>query len=107
MYNNSDYPVGADNVNAPWNEQDPKMKEVCISEILEKEFCIPEIYESDYENFEVSSNLSAFGLLRLAGKLMDKLAKDDTINLSVWDRSQLWALSNACSDWIQTDFEII
>ncbi len=50
MYNNYDYPIGADTPDAPWNEKDPpeKLFDILVSFSISKELSV---YSEDYDPY--------------------------------------------------------
>lgn len=84
MHNNYDYPLGADNSSAPWNEKQEKEKEIEVTAYLTfKRELIVEVPESEANNLSVIKEAVA-----------DRIHLSDCIE------------TNSENDWYMENFEV-
>lgn len=125
--NNNDYPEGADNSLAPWNqdEQNPIFVDVTVSETLSRTVKIPvtnysgesemdedgfvvDNYDFSNTNFEdeyYSQFYSIEALLEKIGNVLFYLQHKYQFKIS--DVSLVQDLISSCSDWIENEREVI
>ena len=126
MYDNYNYPLGADTPYAPWNEQEVHKRQfdVCISQTLSKNTkvttndYVPEVdqdkdgvYEStdtsdtDWKEAYKNEHLTP---LQLIGKFKDFLTKylpDPIIDVKEFRRFK--HLINECEGWTEDETEVV
>lgn len=112
--NNYDYPEGADNSSAPWNEEDKKSKEieVCISVTLSKTV---KIKVSDYTIIESGVNEDGEPFedidystcdLKSAVEEQVYLPQDIEYVLRSFDAADTEAMAEKYEGWNADDFEV-
>lgn len=114
MYNNYDYPLGVDNPNAPWNqEENPEREiEVTVSVTLSKTI---KIKVSDYDIIDSGKDEDgeSFEDIDYSTCNLEKAVKEQIIlpqdawkslNYSLKNKSKI---INDLKDWIVDDFEVI
>lgn len=126
MYNNYNYPPGADTPYAPWNEQEvpERQFDVCISQTLSKSTSVttddyvPEVDE-DEDGFYKSANTSDTDWnkayknehltpLQLINEFKDFLTKhlpDPIIDVKEFQRFKY--LIDECEDWTEDETEVV
>lgn len=125
--NNNDYPEGADNSLAPWNqsEQTPIFVDVTVSETLSRTVKIPvtdysgesemdedgfvvdnyDFSNTNFENEYYSRFYSIEALLEKIGNFLFYLQHKYQFKIS--DVSLVQDLISSCSDWTENEREVI
>lgn len=114
MYNNYDYPLGTDNPNAPWNqEENPEREiEVTVSVTLSKTI---KVKVSDYDIIDSGKDEDgeSFKDIDYSTCNLEKAVKEQivlpqdawkSLDYSLKNKSKI---INDLKDWIVDDFEII
>ena len=114
MYNNYDYPLGVDNPNAPWNqEENPEREiEVTVSVTLSKTI---KVKVSDYDIIDSGKDEDgeSFEDIDYSTCNLEKAVKEQivlpqdawkSLDYSLKNKSKI---INDLKDWIVDDFEII
>ena len=120
------YPLGADNKNAPWNQEETPKKEfnVFVSQILNKTTSVTTndyIYRSGKdENGEFEENLDTsetdwhkayeeehFSLAQLIGELKTFLIKCEQSEHHQEDKATIQKLLQECEGWIEDDIVVV
>lgn len=100
MYDNYNYPLGADTPDAPWNEKKPTKEviEVTVSHTLSKNTII-KVYEEDdpVETYKEQH----YNILELLSLFKSVLEHPDLLNVI---NKKL--LIKECSEWVEDDFEV-
>ena len=127
MYNNYDYPVGADNENAPWNQHDvPEQDfEISICQVLSKDVTVttdnyipveeyepqngihdmyPDTSDTDWKEVYCEDHFTPLQLINLFKRyLEDELSHKGAVSKAP---SYLKHLISECSDWNDDELEI-
>lgn len=124
MYDNYNYPMGADNENAPWNQSDPPERDfdVTISQTLSRSVAIatsdyiPEVDEEDgrtYPNTEYTdwkrayqdASYTPLALIAKFKELMEIALKNDRVPKNLQHTYK--HLIMECEGWEEDDYEVI
>lgn len=105
--NNYDYPWGADNSEAPWNQTDlePKEINVTVSITLSKQFTIKVDDYNEYIDFEedgVHSNIDYSDC-----DLKGAVEKQVYLPHEAYKHINVLTVKNDLKDWCVDDFEVI
>lgn len=107
MYDNYNYPLGADDERAPWNQKEPDQIETAVDvyQMLYKStYALVYEDEQDKEYFEDEYREDHYTPYELIEKLKYFLEnKDKFDSLSEYKRNKL---INECSDWEVEDFTV-
>lgn len=114
--NNYDYPLGADNESAPWNEETPKKHEIEVTISL----CLSKTVTIVTDNVETDDegNITSYGYLyddvasqitlpNNLARFVDRMFEHD---LDLKAAGMSLAMKNAikdCSDWNVDEFDVI
>lgn len=124
MYDNYNYPLGADNPSAPWNEpREPEVRpfSVCISQCISKNTKVftsnymPEVedgnlyYETEdtpwLEEYYSDNHLDVLQLLSLYKEsLQESLKKED---LTPKERRKIQHLIDECEGWTTDEIDVV
>ena len=135
MYDNYNYPMGADNENAPWNQREQEEREfkVCISQTLSKSttICTNDYameYEEETGNYRISTSdtqwkealedsetYTPLDLINEFKKFLEMLIEERKSNGESSKRNFLYENSNnyyehlieECNNWTEDELEII
>jgi hypothetical protein len=136
MYNNYDYPVGADNSNAPWNEEDNKERkfDMYISYTISKpvkvytndyRVVIEEDEDGTYEAIDTKDtnwsnvcidnglDISIFFkdvkklILEKINKIENKVRTNPSVLKTNYEYLKLKQLESFCDNWTVDDFDIV
>lgn len=124
MYDNYNYPMGADNEDAPWNQSEPPEREfdVTISQTLSRSVAIatsdyiPEVDEEDgrtYPNTEYTdwkrayqdASYTPLALIAKFKELMEIALKNDRVPKNLQHAYK--NLIMECEGWEEDDYEVI
>lgn len=121
MYDNYNYPPGADNPSAPWNEKEPPVREfdVVVSQSLSKQLKIdaPYVYTKEmddmggFEEIDTSnvnwieeySNNGCLTPLELIGEFKKILSNLLNTDITGRTRMQYKSLLKECDGWVEDE----
>lgn len=104
--NNWDYPIGADNENAPWNEEEPVLeyKEVTCSQTLSKSCTICGTdNDSIYDVFK-EQKLTPMQLIERYKVLLEKVLNNKPLD---YTEEHLKDEIEECKGWVEDEFEAV
>lgn len=101
MYDNYNYPMGADTPDAPWNQEEKTEEvEIVVSQTLSKtnEIKINEGEEDKYKEFYIEQHYTPMELISLFKSVLERVDIIGHLDKKM--------LIEECSNWIEDDFEV-